>query len=58
MPRMKLELPEILSLALAFAVLIALATDPRSQTRSRHRRIETTSVEGGRGHAVGLYVPP
>jgi hypothetical protein len=25
MPRMKLELPEILSLALAFAVLIALA---------------------------------
>jgi hypothetical protein len=25
------------------------ATDPRSQTRSRHRRIETTSLEGGRG---------
>ena len=33
------------------------ATDPRSQARSRHRRIEATSVEGGRGHAVGLYAP-
>src|SRR4026209_1785951 len=33
-----------------------LCPDPRSQARSRHRRIETTSFEGGRDHAVGLYV--